>query len=289
MSVNVIAPAKINLGLEIKDKNPNGYHDVYMIMQSVSLYDELNIGISDDDSIKVTMDKSIDCAIENNIAYKSAKAFLKYVKADHIGLNINIKKNIPIFAGLAGGSADGAGVIVGLNKLLKIGLSDTDMCQIGEKIGADIPFCILGGTKYATGIGTNLKNMGSIPECFIVLVKPDISISTAEAYSKYDNLKIKVKNDMNNLKAAIYSQDLHGICNNLYNRFEEIVDDGDIYAIKRELKNSGALGALMTGSGSVVYGIFEDKFKAADCITNLKKTYAEVYLAQPLRHGAICI
>lgn len=284
--LKLLSPAKINLGLEIGEKNINGYHEVDMIMQSISLCDEIEISKSCDSKIDVISNKKIGCATEKNIAYRAAQEFFNYTKTQNKGIEIKIKKNIPLCAGLAGGSADGAGVIVGLNKIFETNLEISEMCEIGAKIGSDVPFCILGGTALARGRGTDLSSIGRMPKCYILVIKPDISISTSEAYSRFDNLKIIKKHDMNLLRTSLESNNLFGICNNLYNRFEEVIDNPKIFDIKQNLKNFGALGTLMTGSGSAVYGIFDNINKAQTCIQNLKNDYDFIQLAEPMDHGA---
>lgn len=289
MSFKTLAPAKINLGLEIGKKNIDGYHEVEMIMQSISLFDEIEISKSCDSKIDVISDKKISCPTEQNIAYRAALEFFEYTKIKNHGIRIKIKKNIPMCAGLAGGSADGAGVIVGLNKAFETNLNFSQMCEIGAKIGSDIPFCVIGGAAAARGIGTELTPINTMPDCAVLIIKPDFSISTANAYSRFDSLIIDKKHSMNLLEAALKSRDLLKICSNLYNRFEDIIDNEEIFNIKQKLDSFGAVGSLMTGSGSAVYGVFDDIKKAKICLQDLYGKYESVSLARPLNHGAIVI
>lgn len=286
MSLKIIASAKINLGLEIGEKRANGYHNVYMVMQSVSLYDEIELEVhSGTGKIKLDFSEDVNCSIADNIVFKAIKAFFSYIQTYDYDVYAKIKKNIPICAGMAGGSADGAGVIVGLNKILKIGLTLDNMCEIGESVGADVPFCIKGGTAYASGTGTDITSINSIPNCWIVIVKPKLKISTQEAYASFDKLNINFKRDLSPLLSAIQKGNLPEVCENLYNRFEEIVNEPEIFEIKRYLKEFGADGSLMTGSGSAVYGIFQHKNNAKQCFENIKKFYKSSYLVTPVDQG----
>ncbi len=289
MGLKILAPAKINLGLEIGEKNKNGYHEVDMVMQSISLFDEMELIISSTGTIEIEIDKKLNCPPGKNIAYRAAREFFEYTKISGRGIKIKIKKSIPMFAGLAGGSADGAGVIIGLNKIFETNLELSEMCKIGEKVGSDVPFCIIGGAACARGTGTNLTSINTLPHCNILVVKPFFSVSTFEAYSRFDSMKMTKERNMNALVTALELQDLSGVCANLYNRFEEIVDNEEVFEIKNKLQKSGALGALMTGSGSAVYGVFENRGKAEICLQDLCGRYEFVSLAQPLNHGAFLI
>lgn len=286
MVLKIFAPAKINLGLEIGNKNANGYHEVDMIMQSISLCDEIYIEFSHSQKIDVEIDKKINCPREKNIAFRAAEAFFDYTKIKNVGVNIKIIKKIPMCAGLAGGSADGAGVIVGLNNIFESNLEISEMCEIGARVGSDVPFCIVGGAAAAKGTGTDIIPINTVPCCNILVIKPNISVSTAEAYSRFDEMKVTEKHSMSLLEAALKLQDLSGICANLYNRFEGVINNPKIFEIKDKLKSLGALGSLMTGSGSAVYGIFDDANKAETALQALQRKYEFTGIFKPLNHGA---
>lgn len=287
MSLKIIAPAKINLGLEIGKKHVDGYHDVNMVMQSVSLYDEIELEVCPGfEKIELSFDKYIDCSTCNNIVFEAIKSFFDYMKISNLDVYAKLKKNIPICAGLAGGSADGAGAIVGLNKILKTGLTLDEMCEIGKSVGSDVPFCIKGGTAYASGTGTEITSIGFMPNCWIVIVKSELKISTQKAYESFDRLNVSSKRDLSALCSAIQKNDLLEICENLYNRFEEVVNEPEIFEIKKHLSKFGACGALMTGSGSAVYGIFQCESRAKRCFESMEKLYENVYLVKPVDHGA---
>lgn len=286
MAVKAFAPAKINLGLEILGKRADGYHEVDMIMQSIDLCDEINIEVSKDESISVLSDKEIDCKPENNIVYKVAKIFFEHTGIKNTGIKISIKKNIPISAGLAGGSTDGAATLVALNSVFDAGLSNSQLMELGAKVGSDIPFCIMGGTAHATGSGIMLKSIDNLNDCCIVVVKPPISVSTKEAYERSDNIKDKVIHNFDLLEKGIKDNDFNMICKNLFNRFEEVISEDVVFSIKNNLYDLGARGALMSGSGPTVFGIFENERTALNCADKIKKTYPESFCCKPLNHGA---
>lgn len=286
MTFKATAPAKINLTLDILDKRPDGYHNVAMLMQSVSLADTVELTLTDNENISVACsDPSIPCD-NRNIVYKCADAFFKATGIKNTGISLYIEKVIPSEAGLAGGSADGAATLRLLNLAFDAHLTDKELCEIGAKAGSDIPFCILGGTRLATDTGTTLNKVRSMPKCFIVLVKPDISVSTREAYALADGRKgLKIKYT-DYCKQMLYSGDLSGIASTLHNDFEEVLNLDEINDVKKIMYDSKALGAAMTGSGSAVFAIFRNERKAQKCVDKLKETYSKVYLTVPTSKGA---
>ena len=289
MKVKVKAPAKINLSLDVLGRRSDGYHNVSMVMQAVSLYDYVTVEKSDSGNIEIICDyPGVPCD-ETNIAYKACKRFYDYTRIDYTGVKITIEKNIPTQAGLAGGSADGAAVLVGLNRLFGTMLKSSELCEIGEKIGADVPFCILGGTKLASGIGTTLDKMHNMPKCDIVICKPDISISTAEAYRKIDSMKSYHPEYTAEMVKAVYARDLWMITSTLFNDFDYALDLDPIKAIKHIMIKNKAMGALMTGSGSAVFGIFDSTSKAEKCVNALSKEYKDVFLCNPVKDGCVVI
>ncbi len=285
MYIRVFAPAKINLALEILGVLENGYHEVDMVMQSIDLCDEIIIEDTSNNELIVECNKDLSCKPENNLAYKAAKKFFDYTGLKDIGVKINILKNIPQRAGLAGGSTDAAAVLYALNSFFEAKISEHELSELGCKIGSDVPFCLKGGCLHATGTGTNLYLIPSLKNCFLVVVKPKISICTKKAYTLYDSYKsLKLKSTENIIK-CLKSQNLHGVSKNIFNRFEEVLNNTEILNIKKSLCSNGALGACMSGSGSAVFGIFEDKNKAIECIKKLKKIYSQIFLCKPLDHG----
>ena len=286
MTFKANAPAKINLTLDILSKRPDGYHDVAMLMQSVSLSDTVELTLTDTEDIAIACsDPAIPCD-SRNIVYKCAEAFFKATGKKNTGISFYIEKVIPCEAGLAGGSADGAATLRLLNLAFDAHLSDKELCEIAAKAGSDIPFCIVGGTRLATGTGTTLHKVRSMPKCFIVIVKPEISVSTREAYALADSRTGTKFNYTDFCKQLLYGGDLAGIGSALHNDFEEVLKLDEINEIKKIMYNSKALGAAMSGSGSAVFGIFRNERKAQKCVDKLKEAYSKVYLTVPTSKGA---
>lgn len=286
MYFKIYAPAKINLYLNIKDKiNNTGYHNVEMIMQSINLYDIVTIKSNNYKNINIETNFSFCKNKENNTIYKAAKLFFEYSGICNDGIDIIVEKNIPISAGLAGGSADAAATIVGLNKMFKTNFNKNQLIEIALKVGADVPFCILGGTMIAKGIGEILTPIKSIPNCYIVLCKPNIDVSTKVAYKLFDNAPSKKYNNINNIVESINNENLNLISKNIYNRFEEVLMLDEVNDIKNILKNNGAIASCMSGSGSSTYGIFPEETTAKNCFKKLKTIYNNTFLCKPIPYG----
>ena len=287
MKATVKAPAKINLTLDIIGKRPDGYHDVAMVMQTVSLYDTVTVENGDNgDEIKVSCPAYPDVPCDDsNIVCKAARAFFAHTGIEPQSLNIEIDKQIPTQAGLAGGSSDGAAVVLALNKLFSAHLSMDEMAEICSRFGSDVPFCLLGGTMLATGTGTTLKKLHNLPKCHIVICKPDISVSTAQAYAACDSRPPKGFVYTDELIKRLYSRDIRGLSNCLYNEFEQVMELPVINEIKKSMIASKALGASMSGSGSAVYAIFLDEKKARRCAGALSERYDKVFVTQPIKNG----
>lgn len=279
--VTVSAPAKINLMLDITGRRSDGYHTLLTIMQSISLAD--TVYIEPNGSGEITVDcKGVELdSPANNIACKAAKAFYEYAKIQCTGMHIKIDKQIPLQAGLGGGSADGAAVLAGLNKLLGTGYSQEKLCEIGVKLGADVPFCIAGGTKICRGIGEIMSPAPPIEDCFIVIGKGGKGISTKEAYQKIDSLAVRSAADISPYDGSIDS--LKKIGGNI---FEEVADCGDVSAVKEILLQRGAECAAMSGSGSAVFGLFSDKQNAEECCEALKLDSFFSCVCKPVNKGA---
>ena len=219
MEIKVLAPAKINLSLEVLGKRPDGYHEISTVMQTVSLYDTITLTDNDSESVTISCNyEGVPCD-DSNICAKAAYRFFDYCRMNVKGVHIDIDKKIPTQAGLAGGSSDGAAVVLGLNRLFGAGLKPSEMHEICERVGADVPFCLVGGTKLATGIGTKLKKLPSFNCSDIVICKPDsVSVSTADAYKKVDALKPHASYTDEMIK-ALYSRDMFFITTTLFNDF----------------------------------------------------------------------
>lgn len=286
MNLKVLAPAKINLGLEILNKRPDGYHNVDMIMQSVSLYDVLEVSISGDGAINIESNVNIACETKKNIVYKAIKCFFEFTGIINPGISVYINKSIPICAGLAGGSSDAAATIVALNKLFDKKLLQEDLMKIGSKVGSDVPFCICGGTVRASGRGDILIPINSKVKYHLVIVKPDVSISTANAYKESEHVNGKNTGAIDKISFAISNGNLSLMCSSLFNRFESLVNIKEIDFLKNKLIALGANGVLMTGSGSAVFGIFEDYVNAKKCHEIMVKNYKQSFLCEPIENGA---
>lgn len=288
MSIIVKAPAKINLYLDVVGKSENGYHRVEMIMQTVSLYDVVKVEKNKISKISIFSNYNFSKNITKNTAYKAAVEFFKYTNTVGQGVNIQIKKRIPVCAGLAGGSSDAAATLVALNSLFDTRLSKGELSQIGGKIGADVPFCIYGGTMISTGIGTELSPINKMPFCHVVLCKPNIYVSTKKAYSLSDNFKIRTKS-IKPIVYAINRKSLDLIGNSLYNHFEYVLSSNEVYNIKCTMIQNGAIASCMSGSGPTVFGLFKEKKLAESCVNKLSKTYKSTFLCNPIDSGAFII
>ena len=288
MQIRARAPAKINLALSIKGKLKDGYHEVDMIMQTVDLFDIVTIKKNNLNykSIKINCNKDLKCKDKENIVFKASEAFFNYTGINNPGIIIEIEKHIPLFAGLAGGSSDGAAAIVCLNEMFKTGLSKEQMENIGAKVGADIPFCIEGGTARAVGIGVELQRIDDFPDCGIVIIKPECNISTKEAYKKFDDLGIRCEKSIETMINFINRKDIMEISNYLFNDFESLIDNLEIEKAQKALLLNNPLGVCMSGSGPSVYGIFRSFYLAEICKENLKKVFKEVYACRPIFSGA---
>lgn len=285
MEVKVLAPAKINLSLDVIGKRPDGYHELATIMQAVDLYDVLTIKQNDSGRVTISCNYGAVPCDDSNICAKAAYRFFEHCGLGVLGVHIDIDKKIPAQAGLGGGSSDGAAVILGLNYLFGTGLTPAQMYSIGEKIGADVPFCLSGGTKYCTGTGTVIKKIPAFSCANIVICKPDsVSVSTAEAYKRVDGLKPHPCYTDELLK-AIYSRDMFLISSTLFNDFELALQIREVNEIKGIMLSHKANGAGMSGSGSAVFGIFTSSRRAQKCFDALQKSYDEVFLCKPVRDG----
>ncbi|MGL5257029.1 MAG: 4-(cytidine 5'-diphospho)-2-C-methyl-D-erythritol kinase [Proteocatella sp.] len=284
-SINIIARAKVNLSLEVKGKREDGYHLLSMVMQSIELHDNITIAINKTGKINIDSNVNFIPKDERNIAYKAALLFNEE-SGLNIGYDIFIKKNIPSGAGMGGGSADAAGVLVALNKLNGELLSDEKLMQIGLKLGADVPFCMVGGTKLAEGIGEEFTELRGI-DMKLLIVKPDIGISTAQAFKRLKLDQIKHNPNTENLIAAINKNnktDIYKYMDNaLYDFSLELVPEME--SIINTLVDFGSERAMMTGSGSTVFGIFENENKLKKAYNYFSKLYKDVYITNTTKES----
>lgn len=285
MKITVNAFAKINLFLDITGVNNIGYHLLDSVMQSVTLCDKLEIEQTESGRIEIFCDiPDIPCD-ETNIAHKAARLFFEKTGEINKGLSITLKKSIPHQAGLGGGSADAAGVLVALNRIYGGKLSERELCEIGVGVGADVPFCIVGGTKRAQGIGEKFTPVSPMPCCSIVIAKPDFGVSTVKAYGDYDLLQTPKRLDISALLTSLQNDDLTALAGSLHNAFEQVVTNEKIDNIKSVMSSCGALGSLMSGSGSAIFALFDDAQKAQTCLDALQKADIRVHICSPSKVG----
>lgn len=259
------AYGKINISLDVLGKMENGYHEMLMIMQSISLCDDVKIKMQKGaGNIFVNTSVGYIPNDRRNIAYKAAEIFYEKTGISGYDTYIDINKVTPVCAGLGGGSSDGAAVLRGLNKLFSVGLKKEELEFLGAKLGSDVPFCIAGGTAKAVGTGTELIDIAPMPDCTLLICKPSFSVSTPMLFSRIDDFKIKCRPDTCGIIEAMENGDLRGIGMRLYNVFEDVLPQGQekIKEIKSVMYDSSALGACMTGTGSAVFGIFSDRENA---------------------------
>ena len=283
----VKAAAKINLLLDILDRTDDGYHTVFMVMQSVGIQDTLTVDLGGKKgTITVTCSAEKIPSGADNICWKAADAFFSALRMPNPGVSVHIEKHIPSAAGLAGGSADAAGVLVALNALTGAGLSERELCRIGLTVGADVPFCIMGGTMLAQDIGGVLAPLPDVPNDWYVLVKPDQDVSTGNAYAAFDstnNIRHMACNDMLH---AIVKEDFEKMYACVGNVFEQLVEVPGRVEIKAIMRGYGSAAYCMSGSGPTIFGIFQDGEDAASCADALtKKGYKNVFLCRPLKRG----
>jgi 4-diphosphocytidyl-2C-methyl-D-erythritol kinase len=282
--IRVKAYGKLNLCLDVVRKMDNGYHELSTVMQSVSLCDDIVIEFNSSNSVTAKSNLCFLPSGDKNIAVKAAKLFFEAAGMPVSGCVININKRIPVCAGTAGGSADGAAVLRALNKAFGAGFSREELEKLSEKLGSDVPFCVAGGTAYCTGRGEIMHDLTPLPECTAVICKPCFPISTAELFNTVDSAPIKHRPDTEGLIKAIEQGCLSGIARRMYNVFEDVLPPrySEILRIKARLLDGGALGASMTGTGSAVFGLFDDPEAAERIYVSLKKQYAECYVVKML-------
>lgn len=279
--IRLKARAKINLALDVLGTRPNGYHDVRMIMQSICIYDNLHISKTKESGIALNSNLKFLASGENNLAYRAAKLLMDEFQITE-GVKIFLYKYIPMSAGLAGGSTDAAAVLYGINRIFRLGLSAQELRERGAKIGADVPFCLMRGTVLAEGIGELLTPLTPCPSCPVVIAKPAVSVSTRMVYEALDQTPIHTHPDIDGMIRAIDAGDLMGVASHMGNVLEEVTIPmyPVIDEIKKRLVRSGAIGAMMSGSGPTVFGLFSDSEQAKRACSELRdsRLAAQVYL-----------
>ncbi len=279
------AYAKINLGLDVLRRREDGYHEVRMIMQSVGLYDTLTFTRREEAGIVVVTDKEELPGDESNLIYKAAKLLTETYGIGQ-GVHIALEKRIPMAAGMAGGSTDAAAVFHGMNEMFSLGLSMEEMCVLAVKIGADVPYCIKGGTALAEGIGEVLSNLPGMPGCFLVIAKPDIDVSTKFVYENLHADRLEYHPDIDGMMDALGNKDLEGVAARLGNVLETVTAKKypRVEEIKAFMKARGALNALMSGSGPTVFGIYDSKERAYETQEALEQAglAKQVFVTDPV-------
>lgn len=282
----VHARAKINLTLDVTGQREDGYHTVQMVMQSVALHDEVKVTVTHGEKkprgIILTCDLPYLPVDERNLAYRAAELFYKETGTLLETCEIHIEKRIPIAAGLAGGSSDAAAVLRALAALHATGLTDDELCAMGLKLGADVPYCLRGGTMLAEGIGEELTALAPMPHCWVVLCKPPFAVSTREVYQAIDAVDIKKRPDTAGMIKSLEKGDFAGICKRLSNVMETVTASKrrQIGEIKAFLTENGADGTLMSGSGPTVYGLFSDEGRARTAAKMLSRRFADTFLTE---------
>lgn len=279
--IELKAMGKINLGLDVLGRRDNGYHDVRMVMQTVYLYDQIAITKKQSPGITVETNLFFLPVNESNLAYQAARMLTEEFGIEE-GIHIALDKRIPVSAGMAGGSADAAAVLYGMNKMFGLGLSESELQKRGVTLGADVPYCIMRGTVLAEGIGERLTPLTQCPRCYVLLAKPSVNVSTKLVYERFDRLSSWNHPDIDGIIEGLNRQDIRQIADCMGNVLERVTvkEYPVIEEIKRVVKEGGALNAMMSGSGPTVFGLFEEREAAKQAADRIKerKLAKQVYV-----------
>ncbi|MBQ7432186.1 MAG: 4-(cytidine 5'-diphospho)-2-C-methyl-D-erythritol kinase [Lachnospiraceae bacterium] len=285
-SIQLNAMAKINLGLDVLRKREDGYHEVRMIMQTVHIYDKIQLTRKKEPGIFLTSSLRFLPVNEGNLAYRAAQLLMEEFQIKE-GLDINLQKNIPVAAGMAGGSTDAAAVLIGVNKLFALGLSDSELMTRGVKLGADVPYCVMGGTALAEGIGEQLTRLPDMPDCYILVVKPAINVSTKFVYENLgvNDLPSEAHADIDGQLQALEQGNLSALCDAMGNILQTVTEPAHpiIGELKTAMKKNGACNAMMSGSGPTVFGLFDREEIAKAAYWEMRKDHpeAQIHLTRP--------
>lgn len=271
--IELKALGKINLGLDVLGKRPNGYHDVRMVMQTIYLYDQIIMEKKKEPGIEISTNLFYLPVNENNLAYRAARLLMDEFDI-HTGVKISLTKHIPVAAGMAGGSSNAAAVLYGMNRMYGLGLSMEELMERGVTLGADVPYCIMRGTVLAEGIGEILTPLPAMPKCYVLIAKPPLSASTKTVYEKIDQEGISRHPDIDGILAGLDAGDLKKIAGSMGNVLEQVMlkEHPVLGQIKETMKEAGALNAMMSGSGPTVFGIYENRRTAKAAAEKLKHT-----------------
>lgn len=278
------AYAKINLTLDVTGRREDGYHTLDTVMQSVSVWDEIEIKKINKPGIRLFCNREYLPVDTKNTAFRAAQYFFQHCGITGQGLSISIRKYVPSRAGMGGGSADAAAVLHGLNRMFKTNLPLETLVELGAKVGADVPFCVVGGTCRCRGIGEQVEKVSAFPDCWLVLCKPPAGMSTPRAYALIDQFPVSRDQATERMVSLLSGGDLRRIGEGVANRFDETMKLPQVREIKRVMLAAGAMGSSMTGSGSAVFGIFDSEEAARACMQQLEGS-GRLYLARPLDHG----
>lgn len=281
--VKVQAQAKLNLTLDVLGRREDGYHDLRMVMQSVQLCDTLTLTQGQGEQIRVKSNLGFLPSDGRNLAAAAALAFWKERGIEPYPLDIDLDKVIPVCAGLGGGSSDAAAVLRAMNEIHAAGLSPEQLAVIARQVGSDVPYCVLGGTALAEGRGEILTRLPALPQCWVVLCKPDFSVSTPALFACIDAARLRRRPDTEGVLKALESGDLPGVARRLYNVFEDVLPErhrAKVDRVKHILIEEGAMGAAMSGTGSAVFGLFDRQEEAARAFEELKTIHPETFLTQ---------
>ncbi len=279
------AYAKLNISLDVSGAREDGYHDMLMVMQTISFCDEVILHPSEDGSISARTGLYYIPGDDRNLAVKAARLFLHTIGREDQGYRIEIGKQIPVGAGMAGGSADAAAVLRALNREYGEPLDRDELLALSARVGSDVPFCVLGGTALAQGRGEILTPLSPLPPCEILVVKPSFSVSTPELFHAIDSVKLKIRPDTQGIADALRAGNLSGVARRMYNVFEDVPDRRmrQIGEIKSRLLDAGALGSIMTGTGSAVFALFPpDTDFSEDFLAGLENEYGFCVSAKPV-------
>ena len=276
------AYAKLNLSLDILGKRPDGYHDLCMVMQSIALHDTLTLTERPKGELEVCTTLSYLPRDESNIAVKALRRFTEATGLTLPGFSLAIEKRIPVCAGMAGGSSDGAAVLRVLGRAYAPQLPGACLERIGSAVGSDVPFCVRGGTALAEGRGERLTDLAALPPCCFVVCKPPLSVSTPELFAQVRLRQLRCHPDTAGIVRALEEGDLEGVARRLYNVFEDVLPRryAQVFEIKSQLLELGAMAASMTGSGPTVFGLFRDRSRAEDALAVLAGQFSSVFLCQ---------
>lgn len=279
------ACAKLNLYLEVSSRRADGYHDLCTVFQTIDVCDQVSITVHDRGGISLKCNWLYLPTDSRNLAYRAAELFFAHSGKENTGLYINIKKVIPVGAGMAGGSTDAAAVLRLLNRAFGYPLGKKELLELGLQLGADVPFCLVGGTMLAEGVGEQLSPLPDMPDCGIVVCKPNFSVATKKAYELFDAYAAQPEPGAGQMKQALAQGDLQGLCDGIFNSLEAPVaaEYPAIGELVQKLQQLGAMGARMTGSGAACFGIWPTLKDAEAAATQMRKLCPTVFVTRPVK------